>query len=92
MNTTAGNYQPLSTLKVVVDRDPVPGGTPVRVVSDLLRFYDSAAKVGYEESFSFDFYGDGADSPSGAPPGAPAVGIDEVLGGGVFPIMVGNFC
>lgn len=92
VNTTVGNYQPTTTLIVQVDRDPVPGGAPVAVVSAPLRFYDPVVRVGYEENFSFDFYGDGADSQLGATPGAPAVGIDEVFGGGVYTLVAGNFC
>lgn len=92
INTTDGNYQPTSTLIVVVDSDPVPGGPPVQVISGPLRFYDPVVRAGYEENFVFNFYGDGADSPSEAARGAPAIGIDEVLGGGVYPIVAGNFC
>ena len=92
VNATGGTFQPTTTLLVAVDRDPVPGGTPVHLVSDFLQFYNPVAGTAYEEAFTFDFYGDGTDSQLGAPSGAPAVGIDEQLGGGVYTVVAGNFC
>lgn len=77
----------------MVDRDPVPGGTPVRVVSGPLRFYDPIVGAGYVENYVFDFYGDGADTLFGkVPTGTPAIGVDEDLGGTAAPILAGNFC
>lgn len=47
---------------------------PIKV----LRFYDAVVGIGYAQNFSLEFYGDGADSPTSAAPGAAALGIGPV--------------
>ena len=92
VTTASGRYVATGPLTVVVDRDPVPGGPPVQIKSDLLDFRDASIGAAYQESFFFEFFGDGADTTFGAPAGAPAVAIDEDFGGAAFTMQVGNFC
>lgn len=71
--------------------EPEEGGS-VTTVTPPFHFVDPDPDVSYDEGFLLTFYADGADTTWGAPPGSPALGIDEVFEGTGLSVKAGDFC